>query len=156
MLNKSCKQIYHLCCCQFIPDRVKSFNLIFETEKIGQREELGKGEGGLKPSQYQTKVAITEFKSSVEAPLSTSNLSLKQGWRSSTPLEINLCPISNYTTRLFQPYFKPGPKFQTLSQPTINHLEKTKKLNESSLLPWIIAWPCSYSKFLSKLFMINV
>ena len=78
---------------------------------------------------------ITEFKSSLEAPLSTSNPSLKQGWRSSTPLEINLCPISNYTTRLFQPYFKPGPKFQTLSQPTINHLEKTKKLNESSLLP---------------------
>ena len=82
----------------------------------------------MKPSQYQTKVAITEFKSSVEAPLSTSNPSLKQGWRSSTPLEINLCPISNYTTRLFQPYFKPGPKFQTLSQPTINHLEKTKKV----------------------------
>ena len=155
MLNKSCKQIYHLCCCQFIPDRVKSFHLILKQRKLDKGRSWGRGRG-LKPSQYQTKVAITEFKFSVEAPLSTSNPSLKQGWRSSTPLEINLCPFSNYTTRLFQPYFKPGPKFQTLSQPTINHLEKTKKLNESSLLPWISAWPCSYSKFLSKLFMINV
>ena len=75
MLNKSCKQIYPLCCCQFTPDRVKSFNLIFEIEKIGQREELEKGEGGLKPSKYQTKVEITELKSSVETPLSIQSFS---------------------------------------------------------------------------------
>ena len=43
-------------------------------------------------------------------------------------LKINLCPVSDWNTKLFQPYFKPGPKFPSCH------------LNERGLFPWINAW----------------
>ena len=57
-------------------------------------------------------------------------------------LKINLYPVSDWNTKLFQPYFKPGPKFHILSLKWKRLISLNKCLT-------------SHSKFRPKLFMIH-